>query len=54
MLTIGSLVGGYSPAGLRPSPVVRAGDAQMGLLDAVKGVFGDKKQVRRMDPERAL
>ena len=45
MLTIGSLVGGYAPAGLRPTPVVRSGSAQMGLVDAVQGVFGDKRQV---------
>ena len=41
MLTIGSLVSGYAPTTVGRSAV----NAQMGLLDAVSGLFGEKKQV---------
>ena len=42
MLSLGSLVTGFAPTTVRPSTI----NAQMGLVDAVKGIFGDKKQVR--------
>lgn len=45
MLSLGSLVTGFAPTTVRPSTI----NAQMGLLDAVKGIFGDKKQVSASD-----
>ena len=41
MLALGSLALGYAPTTVRPAVL----NTQMGLLDAVKGVFGSKKQV---------
>merc|ERR1719191_1937677 len=40
-----SVSGAYVAApALRPTTAVRSADAQMGLLTAVKGLFGSKKQ----------